>query len=75
MSAHDAVTCILVYLAIGSIVWLAMYHQGIISEAYAKRRDPQLAIVFASVAVIVGWPIVAWAFFAGIIEGQKARRR
>jgi len=72
MRAHDVVTCLLVYLAIGSIVWLALYHQGIIAEAYAKRRNPTLAIVFASFAVIVGWPFVARVFFAGILK--RARR-
>lgn len=71
MRAHDVVTCCLVYLAIGSIVWLALYHQGIVQEAYEKRRDPRLAIVFASFAVVVGWPFVAWVFFAGVIEGRR----
>lgn len=71
MRAHDVVTCGLVYLAIGSIVWLALYHQGIVQEAYEKRRDPKLAIVFASIGVVCGWPLIVMVFFAGVIEGWR----
>jgi len=69
MRAHDVVTCALVYLAIGSIVWMLLYGLGIVQEAYAKRRDPRLAIVFASFAVIVGWPFVAWVFVRSRVRG------
>ncbi|MDI1265004.1 MAG: hypothetical protein PS018_17275 [bacterium] len=71
MTAHDAVTCCLVWLTIGSIVWLALYYQGILTEAYAKRQRVTLSIVFASFAVIVGWPFVAWVFLSSVIEGRR----
>jgi hypothetical protein len=71
MRAHDVVTCGLVYLAVGSIVWMALYGAGLVQEAYAKRRDPKLAILLASIGVIVGWPMVAWVFLAGLIEGAR----
>lgn len=75
LSAHDLVTVVLVYLAIGSLVWLAVWCSGAVHDSYRKHPDGP-GIVIASVGVVVLWPYVAAMFGIGLVHGwrQGARR-
>lgn len=68
MSAHDAVTLFLAWLAIGSLIWCALFCSGLIQKTCAKFGGLRWSIVLASVAAIVCWPV-----FAGAMLGRLAR--
>lgn len=59
------ITAVLVYLLIGSLVWLALYCAGIIQGAYRNRPDRKVAVTLASLGVVLGWPLFA-AMFLGM---------
>jgi hypothetical protein len=51
--------CALVYLSIGSVIWIVLDLLGVIGTAF-KPQVPG-AIVLATLMMIVGWPLfVAW---------------
>jgi hypothetical protein len=75
MTAHNLVTAALVYLSLGSLVWVALYSAGMIQETYRKRSKPKIAITLASIGVVCGWPVVGFVFFAGIFSGLAERAR
>lgn len=69
MSVHDAVTVVLVYLAIGALVWVALYSAGLIQQACAENS--RAAVVLVSIGVFVGWPVLAFVFGAGLLQGMR----
>lgn len=71
LSAHDVVTCMLVYTAIGSLVWVALYSAGIIQKTCANLKHSRFSIVLASIATVIGWPVFGWVFAAGLIESRR----
>lgn len=63
MSPADLVTPALVYLSIGSVLWLVLDGLGIIDNTFAARaRKSKRAMVLATLMMIAGWPafVVSW---------------
>jgi hypothetical protein len=72
MSAHDLITASLVYLSIGSAIWVVLDGLGIIENTFIERAAPSgRAMVLATLMMIVGWP---W-FVAAWINGMRRARR
>lgn len=68
MSAHDFVTCGLVYLSGGSLIWLVLDGLGIIGNTFVARPSSSArALVLASLMMIVGWPV----FVARWVRGMQ----
>jgi hypothetical protein len=77
---HDLVTVSLCWLAAGSLVWCFLERTGVIRSTFLERvesgrsssvRNAQIAIVLASLTVIVAWP----AFIAVWVNGMRRARR
>lgn len=51
------VTFLLVYLSIGSLIWLLLDGLGIIDNTFAARRSSAQAMVLATLMMIFGWPL------------------
>ena len=71
MSVHTLVTCGLVYLEIGALIWLALYGLGIVHASYAASRargaaSPGSALVLATVLMIVQWPRFVFLWVKGM---------
>lgn len=71
MSAHDAVTAVLVWLAIGSFVWMTLLCTGVIQLVTVWRLRSRPALVLASVYVIVAWPAVGYALCKRFSKGAR----
>lgn len=52
----------LIYLSIGSLIWLILDGLGIIDNTYAKRNSHPRAMVLATLYMILAWPwfIAMW---------------
>ena len=70
LSAHDLVTIVLVYLAIGSLGWFAAFCSGVIHESYGKHPSVP-GIVIASVCAIVLWPWLVGVIVLAIWNGAR----
>jgi len=67
ISAHDLVTGALVYLSIGSGVWLVLDGLGIIENSFVEHPAKSgRAMVIATLMMIAGWPVFIWCFFKGL---------
>lgn len=72
MSLHDLVTCALVYLSIGGVIWLVLDGLGIIDNTFAVRPDATgRAMVLATLMMIFGWPKFIWSW----VDGMRGARR
>lgn len=78
MSAHDVVTGFLVYLSIGSLIWMVLDGLGIIATTYAERRAdntaPALlrgAMVVATVLTILLWPLFVFRMAKGVWSARR----
>ena len=64
----------LIWLLIGSLVWMTMDGVGIVSDTYAlwlrEGRAPSAGVmVVATIYAIVVWPYFVWKFFEGLVIG------
>jgi hypothetical protein len=69
------VTCALVYLLVGSLIWLFLDWAGIVKSSYRARLargEPTTwgGLTLATVFVIVGWPM----FVSMWIKGARGMR-
>lgn len=72
MSAHDLVTCALVYLSVGSCIWLVLDGLGVISNSFVER--PSAAgrhVVLATLMMIAGWPWFIWCWVRGMRSARS----
>jgi hypothetical protein len=71
MSAHGVVTCSLVYLSIGALIWLLLDCLGVINSSFtaarsgAKPSSPQ-ALVLATAMMIAAWPLFVFVWVKGM---------
>lgn len=71
MSAHNLVTCFLVYLSIGSLIWLVLDGLGVIDHSFRVRpHSSGKALVLASAMMIVGWPAFIYCWLRGMVRRQ-----
>jgi hypothetical protein len=62
------VTAILIYLSIGSVIWLILDGTGVIDNTYAARnRSAGRAMVFATIMMIVCWPLFVARWLKGML--------
>lgn len=54
---HHVITCLLVHCSIGSLIWVILDGLGIIDNTFAKRNCGAVAMVLATLFMIVGWPL------------------
>jgi hypothetical protein len=71
MSVHDVVTCVLVYLEIGSLIWMVLDGLGLVQAGYLASRargeaSPAGALVLATMMVIVLWPRLVFIWLKGM---------
>ncbi|WP_445222217.1 hypothetical protein ACKWRH_21415 [Bradyrhizobium sp. Pa8] len=71
MGADDLVNWVFAYMLIGAVIWMLMYSAGLIHKAWGTVSHA--AVVFASIAAIIGWPVIVFAFFAGVWSGRRMR--
>lgn len=72
ISAHNLVTCTLVYLSVGSLIWLVLDGLGIIENSFVEHpQRSSRALVFATVMMIVGWPKFVAAWIIGMRKGLR----
>lgn len=75
LSAHDLVTCVLVYLSIGSLVWLVLDGLGIINNRFvAHPQRSGRALVLATLMMIVGWPVFVTQWIKGMLRQRGSAR-
>lgn len=80
VTAHGLVTCLLVWIAAGSVVWMVLEGFGLIGAQLAdwhergKRLSP-LAFGMAVAMVILAWPVFVAAFARAIIADMRSARR
>jgi hypothetical protein len=68
----DAVTAGLVWLLIGSIIWMLMFSAGIVTQS--RREASNFAIVLVSAGVIIAWPLVVLVFIGGVLSAARRVR-
>lgn len=67
MSLHDLVTACLVYLSVGSLIWLLLDGLGIIDNTFAARSNATArAMVLATLMMIVAWPLFVFTWIKGM---------
>ena len=71
MSAHDLVTWGLVYLSVGSGIWLVLDGLGVISNSFAAKQSRSGALVLATLMMIVGWPVFIYAWLKGMLRAAR----
>jgi hypothetical protein len=74
MSSDDLVNYAFAYVLIGAVIWMLMFSAGLITETLQKRiaagdAAPHFALVLASVAVVVAWPLMVIVFVHGMWTG------
>lgn len=71
ISLHDLVTVCLVYLIIGSLIWLVLDGLGIIGNTFVERPSASFrSLVLASAMMILGWPVFVLSWVMGMLRGQ-----
>jgi uncharacterized membrane protein YdjX (TVP38/TMEM64 family) len=71
LSAHDIVTCILIYLAIGAVLWMLLDGLGFVRaqildwNARGKKLSA-LSFFLAILLVVVAWPKFVWVMLRGV---------
>jgi hypothetical protein len=67
LSSDDLVTCTLVYLSIGAVLWMLLDGLGIIDISHHNDGRPMRkpAAVIAAVSMIVQWPRFVWHWIKG----------
>lgn len=68
ISAHDLVTCALVYLSVGSCIWLVLDGLGVIGNTFADRDASRQAMVLATLMMILGWPLFVFWWVKGMLR-------
>lgn len=68
---HDVITCVLVYLVCGSCTWVVMDGSGLTRCSFEGQPVSRIAIVLASLMMIVAWPVFAWEW----VKGLRGMRR
>lgn len=67
MSADDLVTCCLIHLSVGSLIWLVLDGLGIIENTFAARNQvSSRAMLLATLMMIVAWPAFVYAWVKGM---------
>lgn len=62
------ITGILVYINIGSIIWLILDGLGIIDNTYAARTNTSSkAMVLATLMMIFAWPVFVFTWVRGML--------
>lgn len=68
MSIHDLVTGTLVYLSIGSGLWLVLDGLGVIDNTFAARAQAsRRAMVLATAMMMVMWPWFVFSWVKGMV--------
>ncbi|WP_407146286.1 hypothetical protein [Bradyrhizobium sp. ORS 86] len=71
MTLDHLITAVLSWLLAGSLVWFALWCSGLINEVQARRQSSTSAMVVASVAVIVWWPVVVFTWCRALLMGGR----
>lgn len=64
------ITCLLVYLIIGSMAWLILDGLGIIDNTYAAKKASTRAMVLATLYMIFGWPVFVFQWVRGMVRAR-----
>lgn len=71
MTAHNFITCVLVYLMIGSLIWMILDGLGVIDHSFRERPHASgKALVLASLMMIFGWPVFIYCWLRGMVRRQ-----
>lgn len=61
------VTTCLIYLSVGSMIWLILDGLGIINNTFdARHHSSKRAMVLATLMMIAGWPVFVAAWLRGM---------
>lgn len=76
---HAFITCLLWYIAVGSIVWAVLFGNAFADAVSAfrarnGRAAPRAAILIASCMLILAWPLILWAVVRGGAMVRRAQR-
>jgi len=72
ISAHDLVTGTLVYLSIGSGLWVVLDGLGIIDNSFSARTSAsRRAMVLATLMMILAWPWFVALWVRGMWRLQR----
>jgi len=71
MTADDLANYAFAYVLIGAVIWMLLVSGGLMQKAFQHS----LAVsVMVSFGLILGWPMLVFVFFAGMVQGQRQRR-
>lgn len=69
ISRETIITGCMVYLSVGSMIWLILDGLGVIDNTFAARnRSCKRAMVLATIFMIFGWPMFVFSWVKGMVR-------